>query len=54
VTRFDAGDTLIHYGARTQNFLTLDPMGNVVLFPFRRPAETRHNFQFAASVGFRF
>ena len=54
VTRFDAGDTIIHYGARTQNFLVFDPTGVPSLFPFRRPAETRHNFQFAASVGFRF
>lgn len=55
VTRFDAGDTLIHYGARTENFLTFDPTtGATSLVPFSRPAETRHNFQFAASVGFRF
>jgi hypothetical protein len=55
VTRFDAGDTLIHYGARTINFPTFDPVtGSASLLQFRRPAETRHNFQFAASVGFRF
>lgn len=55
VTRFDAGDTLIHYGARTENFLTFDPItGAPSLLPFRRPEVTRHNFQFAASVGFRF
>jgi hypothetical protein len=55
VTRFDAGDTLIHYRARTENFLVFDQItGAVSSFPFRRPAETRHNFQFAASVGFRF
>ena len=55
VTRFDAGDTLIHYAARTENFLVFsDFTGVPTLFPFRRPASTRHNFQFAASVGFRF
>lgn len=55
VTRFDAGDTLIHYGARTENFLIFNDLTGVPsLLPFRRPAETRHNFQFAASVGFRF
>ena len=55
VTRFDAGDTLIHYGARTQNFVIFsDPDGIPSLFSVRRPAVIRHNFQFAASVGFRF
>jgi hypothetical protein len=54
VTRFDAGDTLIHYGRRTNHFLTFDSTGAVSLFPFTSPASTRHNFQFNASVGFRF
>jgi hypothetical protein len=54
VTRFDAGDTLIHYGARTENFLVFDQNNVPSLFPFRRRAQTLHNFQFAASVGFRF
>lgn len=55
VTRFDTGDTLIHYGARTENFLIFDQVtGLPSLFPEPRRAETRHNFQFAASVGLRF
>jgi hypothetical protein len=54
ITRFDAGDTLIHYSRRTENFIFYDITGTPTLFPFTRPAETRHNFQFAASVGFRF
>ena len=48
VTRFDAGDTIIHYGPQSvRNF-----------FPppttFTLPAATRHNFQFNAGIGFRF
>jgi hypothetical protein len=48
VTRFDAGDTMIHY--RSFEY-------PVFFFPiqtFRAPAETTHNFQFSAGVGFRF
>ncbi|MCU1265500.1 MAG: hypothetical protein JWM21_1818 [Acidobacteria bacterium] len=54
VTRFDAGDTLIRYGRRQTNLLTLDSSGAVILFPYTLRAETRHNFQFSAGVGFRF
>lgn len=55
VTRFEAGDTLIHYGPRQTNFLTFDPItGTGVLVPFTTRSETRHNFQFAAGVGWRF
>ena len=55
VTRFDGGDTLIHYRRRTINFLSFDPgTGVVSLLPFTRRASTRHNFLFIASVGFRF
>lgn len=55
VTRFDAGDTLIHYGARTYNYPTYDiNTGVYTLAPFTQPGATRHNFQFAASVGWRF
>ena len=55
VTRFDAGDTLIHYSRRTINYLSFDPVtGALTLSPFTRPAKTQHNFQFMASVGFRF
>ena len=55
VTRFEAGDTLIHYGSRNSNSLTIDPVtGATVLFPFTTRSETRHNFQFSAGVGWRF
>ena len=48
VTRFDFGDTIIRYGPRRALIFT-DPATNITL-----PAETRHNFQFTAGVGFRF
>ena len=55
VTRFEAGDTLIHYGQRQSNSLTFDPITGVpALFPFTTRSETRHNFQFVAGVGWRF
>lgn len=55
VTRFDAGDTIIHFGRRTINGVTFNPItGDFTLFPFVRSARTTHNFQFMASVGWRF
>ncbi|PYS81535.1 MAG: hypothetical protein DMF67_16330 [Acidobacteria bacterium] len=48
ITRFDFGDTIIRYGQRRSQ-ATLDPAT-----AFDLPAETRHNFQFSAGVGFRF
>ena len=49
VTRFDGGDTMIHYRS-------ID--NPIVFFPavqtFHTAAETTHNFQFSAGVGFRF
>lgn len=55
VTRFDAGDTIIHFTRRTNNQFTFDPLTNlVVVGPVVRPAHTTHSFQFMASVGFRF
>lgn len=55
VTRFEAGDTLIHYGQRQSSFLSFDPTTFVpVLIPFTTRSETRHNFQFVAGVGWRF
>jgi len=48
LTRFDFGDTIIRFGPRNaETFLVTDP-------GFRIPAETRHNFQFIAGLGFRF
>ena len=55
VTRFDGGDTIIHYGARTSNFLSFPTLtGPPVLVPFTISPATRHNFQFAAGVSWRF
>jgi hypothetical protein len=55
VTRFDAGDTIIHFSRRTNTRLGFDPAtGNNTIFPFTTPARTTHNFQFIASVGWRF
>ena len=55
VTRFDAGDTIIHFKRRISNTVLFNPIDNTytnVQFPV--PARTTHNFQFMASVGFRF
>jgi hypothetical protein len=55
VTRFEAGDTLIHYRERQTNFISFDPVtGAPLLIPFTLRSETRHNFQFSAGVGWRF
>ena len=55
VTRFDVGNTIIHFGPQTQNAFAFDPVtGNTTLVPFTLPAKTTHNFQFMTSVGFRF
>ena len=55
VTRFEAGDTLIHYGRQQSNYLIFDPITFAPsLLPFTTPAQTRHNFQFVAGVGWRF
>jgi hypothetical protein len=55
VTRFDAGDTMIHFRRRTINALLFNPFTQeVTLIPINRPARTTHNFQFIAGVGFRF
>jgi len=55
VTRFDAGDTIIHFTKRTTNTVLFNPLTNTFsLVPVTTPARTSHNFQFMASVGFRF
>ena len=55
VTRFDAGDTIIYFTRRTTNDFRFDPIANEFnIGPVTRPARTTHNFQFMASVGFRF
>jgi len=55
VTRFDAGDTIIHSGRRPIEVITFDQATSTFgLAPFTLPARTTHNFQFMTSVGFRF
>lgn len=55
VTRFDAGDTIMHFRRRTSNTVIFDPVtGDTRLVPITIPARTTHHFQFMASVGFRF
>jgi hypothetical protein len=55
VTRFDLGDTIIHFKQRTTNGLSFDPATQTFsLFPILSPARTTNHFQFMASVGFRF
>ena len=54
VTRFDAGDTIINIRQQTRNGLNFDPATNTfILVPITLPGRTTHNFQFSASVGFR-
>lgn len=55
VTRFDAGDTIIHFTRTTHQGLSFDPAtGSYTIVPFVVPSRTTNNFQFMASVGFRF
>jgi hypothetical protein len=55
VTRFDAGDTIIHFNRRTSNTVLFNPIDNTFTnVQFTTPARTQHSFQFMASVGFRF
>lgn len=55
VTRFDVGDTIIHFKRRNLNtvlFNSLTSTFTPATIPI--PARTSHNFQFMTSVGFRF
>lgn len=55
VTRFDVGDTIVHFKRRNMSTVLFDPATNTFspgIFPI--PAHTSHNFQFMTSVGFRF
>ena len=55
VTRFDAGDTIMHFRKRSTNTVIFDPITNgFSLVPITIPSRTTHHFQFMASVGFRF
>lgn len=53
VTRFDVGDTIIHFTKRTQDVVFFDTTGPQII-SVTRPARTDHRFQFSAGVGFRF
>ena len=54
VTRFDFGDTIVHVRRQHRNDLRFDPATNTFfLIPITLPGRTTHNFQFSASVGFR-
>jgi len=55
VTRFDFGDTIIHFNRRNMKTAVFDPVTNT-LSPgtLTIPGRTSHNFQFMTSVGFRF
>jgi hypothetical protein len=54
LVRFDAGDTIIRFGEHDEviNPIAITPRDERPLF--RAPAETTHNFQFTAGIGFRF
>jgi len=55
VTRFDFGDTIVHFKRRNMDTVVFDPVTNIftpATIPV--PARTSHNFQFMTSVGFRF
>ena len=55
VTRFDAGDTIMHFRKRTANTAIFNPITDEIsLVPITIPGRTTHHFQFMASVGFRF
>ena len=55
VTRFDVGDTIIHFSRRQTNTVVSDfPGTTFTLVPITIPSRTTHIFQFMASVGFRF
>ena len=55
VTRFDAGDTIIHFNRRNMNTIVFDPVANTIgPGTITIPGRTSHNFQFMTSVGFRF
>ena len=55
VARFDAGDTIIHFGRRPAEVFIFDPVTSTSTpVQFTLPPRTVHNVQFIASVGFRF
>jgi len=54
VTRFDAGDTIIRLNQQARLNFGFFPYPGTFPVAVISPAKTTHNFQFSASVGFRF
>ena len=55
VTRFDVGDTIMHFRRRRTHSPIFDPITDEFsLVPITIPGRTTHHFQFMTSVGFRF
>jgi hypothetical protein len=55
IVRFDAGDTIVRYGARTVPSITAGgPLLLPVLLALPVPSETTHNFQTSVGFSFRF
>ena len=55
VTRFDLGDTIVHFGPRHVEAIILNQTTNTFgLMPFTLPSRNVHEFQFVTSVGWRF
>lgn len=55
VTRFDVGNTVVHFRRRNAGTVLFDPVtGIATVVPITIPARTSHTFQFMTSVGFRF
>lgn len=55
VTRFDLGDTIIHFNRRDMKTIVFNPVTDTIgPGTIRIPGRTSHNFQFMTSVGFKF
>ena len=55
VTRFDVGDTIIHFGRRSFDTVLFNPIDNTFTSTqITMPARTTHKLQFITSVGWRF
>jgi hypothetical protein len=52
ILRFDAGDTIVRFGRRNAAALSTTGLTGLVVLPVA--AETKHNLQVSAGVGFRF
>jgi hypothetical protein len=55
VTRFDFGDTIVHFGPRPVEAIIFNQTTNTFgLMPLTLPSRNVHEFQFVTSVGWRF